>query len=752
MRGLSGCAACLVLALLPGADALTGQTTIPKVTDVRFEGNEAFPDAELQRQIATRPSSCKSWVYQVVLLCPLGFDFAEDARFLNRRRTLPDDVARLQVFYFLRGYREAVVDTVVTASGGAIDPEVEVAFRIQENEPTVVDSMELGWPDGDPLPDLIGELRTREGSPLDGEALALDLDSIRVRLQNAGYAHADVFRSYFIPRGERQAEVRFDIYPGPSTRVGAVTVAGNEKVSDAVIKRLLPFEEGNTYRQRLMEDARRNIFSVDLFRSANVVPDLEHQPDSIVPIRVDVAEGPILRGRWGAGLTTADCVSAEATATHRNFVGGGRRLQLSGRVSNFLAERLNDSPLCQDVGEGTFARRNWLVSADFTQPWFFTPRHTLTASLFWERQSLKDVFVRRAIGAQVAVNRSLGRGTLLSLSYQPQRQRLTAAELFFCSSFLVCEPEDIALLQGSNWLSPGVLSFTASRTDQLLNPTRGWNVLAELEAAGGATGSDFGYSRLVSDGALYTELSPGWVLATRVRAGAVRASAFAGLTGTGADAEIVHPQKRFFAGGANTVRGFSQNQLGPRVLTVDVVRLLRSPGESRPPPCLPEQIQSLTCDAGALDLGGELPRPTGGSAVMVANAELRFPIGVDFLQGAAFMDVGQVWPEGTTVTPSSLEWSPGLGVRWFSPIGPIRVDLGYRLAGTDQLQVITQQVRPFDPLRDDESDRIVVESGQVLDFVPSSELAVLGPRVPFGDVPDVSFRRVQFHLSIGQAF
>ena len=444
-------------------------------------------------------------------------------------------------------------------------------------------------------------------------------------------------------------------------------------------------------------------------------------------------------------------MSGEATATHRNFAGGARRLQLTGRVSNLLVSSLKGA-VCDAVENAAFTKLDWFVSADFTQPWIFSPRNTFTTSLFYERQSLKDVFIRKGVGADLALNRSLGRTSVLSLGYRPQRSSLDAAELFFCSSFLVCEPEDISVLQGANWLAPGVLALSSSRTDQLLNPSRGWSFRIELEAAGGSTGSDFGYQRWVSDGAFYTEISPGWILATRLRAGSVSAGEFAGLSAQVDEGRsIVHPQKRFFAGGANTVRGYSQNQLGPRVLAVEVGRLVRWRGDMAPV-CMPGEILTLSCDAGVLDLSGELPRPTGGSALIVANAELRFPLGSEAFQGAAFMDVGQVWADGSDITPASLEWTPGFGLRYFSPIGPVRMDLGYRLADAQQLRVVTQQLRPFKPSEDAEAVKILIREGETIDYVQSSELAVLTPAVPFGDIGSLSFRRLQFHLSIGQAF
>ncbi len=168
------------------AEAAAGQAVAPEVRSVRFEGNEAFDDAELQLRIRTRATRCKSVALQILMLCPLGFDFAHDERFLNRRRGLGDDIARLRVFYYLRGYRAAEVDTLVVDREVEGGPEVDVTFSIRENAPIIVDSLEILWPDGSPVPEAVGTLLTRPDFPLDGEALSLDRDSIRARLQGCG--------------------------------------------------------------------------------------------------------------------------------------------------------------------------------------------------------------------------------------------------------------------------------------------------------------------------------------------------------------------------------------------------------------------------------------------------------------------------------------------------------------------------------------------------------------------------------------
>ena len=218
-------------------------------------------------------------------------------------------------------------------------------------------------------------------------------------------------------------------------------------------------------------------------------------------------------------------------------------------------------------------------------------------------------------------------------------------------------------------------------------------------------------------------------------------------------ADIVHPQKRFFSGGANSVRGFAQNQLGPRVLTVDPARLLIADADTTAI-CAPAEIMNLTCDANALDPHAfGTPRPTGGSKVLEGGVEYRFVVGRR-LETAVFVDFGRIWTEQESGGASRFEISPGFGVRYLSPIGPIRFDVGYRFRGDENLQVVTSQVRAFGT-GDDPKDRIsrkVEDKKEVIDFVLSEELALLGPHVSFGPSSGFSFSRLQLHLSIGQAF
>ena len=135
--------------------------------------------------------------------------------------------------------------------------------------------------------------------------------------------------------------------------------------------------------------------------------------------------------------------------------------------------------------------------------------------------------------------------TALTLFYRPELSELDADDVLFCTGFLVCTPEDISLLEGANWLAPVGLSFTRDRSDDLLNPRRGSRVSFELEHAAAWTGSNFRYDRAVAEVTRYEGLGGAVVLAGRLRGGWVGRAAFDQLGQRAADAEIVHPQRRF---------------------------------------------------------------------------------------------------------------------------------------------------------------------------------------------------------------
>ena len=735
--------ALVLLILLMARAPLLAQVPSVQVRSIEFLGNEAFPQDSLSRAIVNRATRCRSFSV-FGLFCPFGAQ-----REILNERELARDVLRLTNFYNIRGYREVRVDTLITRPSEDV---VELSFQIDEGSPVRIANLTVEggevFDEFDPTTDLPLQV----DGLLDAIDLAASRDTLIQRFRNRGYPRADVSRSWSLPAANPyQADVTFEVETGPHSFFGPITFTGNEELGDEVIRQLLPFEEGQEYSEVRTLEAQRNLFSIEMIQRASIVETVDPAgvvPDDVVPLQVRITEAEAHSVRFGGGWSTLECGNFEGRWTSRNFYGGARRLQLRGRMSNLAADQLRES-VCRQAGINEFGGLNWLLAAEFSQP-LIRRSVSFGLNLFWERQSVQDVFVREAVGVDLSLFQAVAANTSVTFAYRPELTKLEAASVFFCTSIQVCTPEDIASLQEPAWLAPVSVNVVQGRTDNLLNPTRGYQVVLNFEHASTLTGSEFQYHRALGEATAYLATGRGQVLAARVRAGWVGAGTFT----FGAD--VVHPQKRFFSGGANSVRGFAQNQLGPRVLTVDPSSLLfpidgRSMGLV---PCAPAEVMDLTCNANPLSDGGfGTPRPTGGDVVLEGGVEYRMALGRS-LELAIFADFGRIWTEPGSAKVSRLEISPGVGIRYLSPVGPIRVDLGYRFRGIEPLQVVTTQIRAFEQ-GDDPADKIsgVVDGQQVpIDYVATEELAVLDPRVFYGSGGGFFLSRFQIHLSIGQAF
>jgi outer membrane protein insertion porin family/translocation and assembly module TamA len=737
---------CALVSLATGE--LAAQTDRPEVAEITFEGNEAFPSDSLELAILNRATDCSGLLLVSDLFCWLGADTFRDRQYLVPRQ-LPNDLIRLERFYYSRGFRGAEADTVVDRS----DDAVRLRFVIDEGEPHIVDAIEYEGLDAFPewrQERLIRDLPIGVGDRLDLIRRDAARNLILARLENLGYAHAEVLIDQFIPADTRAASIRFVLDTGPLVRFGPIDVTNNRILDETSIRRMMPFSEGDLYSRREREEGQRNLYSLEVVRLANV-KELGEEFDTIMPIEIEVQEGDLHRVRTAVGWSTSDCVNAEAQWSSRNWLGGARRLQVRARIANILAPQFNQN-LCPQTGADEFAELNGQISVQLVQPWIFSPRNSLNINAFVERQSLPDVFIQEAAGFSVGISRLLGNRLTGTLSWEPQLTRLNGAEIFFCASFLVCTEGDIRVFREANWLSPISLLFQLDRTDQILNPSNGWQGTIDLQTASRLTASDFAYQRATATVSGYLEFASGAVAALRLAGGVVTEGEFLRIDQRQGGAGIVHPEKRLYSGGANSVRGFAENRLGPRILVSDAVDLIEFPDGSAV--CSPEQVFDRSCDASALAPGLFATRPTGGSRLLEANLELRLPFGGDSFQFVSFVDAGQVWEAGVDIDPSDIEVTPGVGFRYFSPVGPIRIDLGLRPDQQDALPVVSSGIRPFDPDADDPGRRLRVPGPgglQTIDWVRTGDLIFLDPPVAFGRSSGF-FQRIQLHISIGQAF
>lgn len=704
-----------VSSVLPGSLAAQGIRDL-EVQEVRFEGNTTFSSSRLQVAVITEATTCRTFLFYFPLpLCPLtNWGLAKERSYLDESE-LELDVLRLILFYRRRGFRQVEVDTLLERT----PTTAKVVFQIAEHAPTLVAVVTVEGLEG-PIDStqVAADLPIAVGGRLDMIELARAEALITDRLREAGYINATVLREYFIPNDGGGAEVTLTAEPGALARVGEVEIFGSGPIGDDVVRANLEFQSGDTFRPSRVIQSQTRLYGLEAFQAANISRVSRTDSDTLVDLLVQVTPAPLRTIQVGVGLSTTECGQIESSFTHRNFLGGARVLTITSKLSNLGARSLDGRFPCQDVSEAeVYQDLNYALQADFAQPVF--GRNTFRAGLFFEKESVPDLFVRNSRGGEISLTRTLSPGMLLSLLYRAERTSFAdqSADVFFCVSFGVCQPSDIALLSESRWLSPLVLRWNYERTDNPLFPTSGLRLFAEAERAGALTGSDYRYFRLLTSGAAFQPLGHRLVLAVHARWGAVFPTTSSIFSRAGALVdEIVHPQKRFFGGGPNSVRGFGLNLLGPTVLVVDTE----------------QDCPGLTPDvcAGQLEPGQLDERPVGGNSVLEGNIELRWQVSRKWTL-VGFLDAGQVWEDLSNVSAPIA--TPGLGFRFRSPVGSLRLDLGYNPTGVTRKPVVA-----------------VLPGGEILDLNQQLDFD------PFTfDNPSLAtevFRRLQLQVSIGEAF
>ncbi|MGQ0701569.1 MAG: BamA/OMP85 family outer membrane protein [Gemmatimonadales bacterium] len=674
-RSLSRVALALsLLGLVPGdGEAQLALDEGLVVRQLSFSGNSTFPDWVLASWISTTRSS---WFARAPLVRWIGLG---EKRRLNEQE-FRRDVERLRLYYRYRGFLEVQVDTTVRRTA----EDVYITFRIVEGEPVRVRRLTIAGLDSFPeRPQLIADLPLYQGGRFDREELRASADTIRIRLRDRGFPEGRVLLPKFaVDSGARVAEVDLLVESGPGAVIGEITVQGTEKVDSAFVRSLLATEPGQDFRERDIAQSQLNLYRSQLFRFATVALDTAHYVSGagVVPIAIQVVEAPFYRVGLAAGYGTTDCFRGGAGWTVRNALGHGQIFDISAQVSKVgvarpFAAGLENSVLCSALKTDSIGsdRLNYNVTASFRRPAFLSPANALTLSLFAERRSEYLVYLREEVGGSAALHRETVARIPVTLTYRLSSGRTEASALSFCAFFSACVETDVEQLRQRRPLATLTLGMSRVRVNNQLDPTRGSNLSSEITTSSTVIGSSdlSEFTRLIADGAGYAPLDRdaaagegGTVAALHVRAGTVFAPRLA--LGGGAS-NFVPPEQRFYAGGPNDVRGFSRNLLGP---VVYVVR------------------ESALTDT----VAGELQVPedsvetaaTGGNSIAVGNLELRFPSPVysDLMRLALFVDVGTVWERGGTGPGSrpALRVTPGAGIRFVTPLGPVRIDAAYSAA------------------------------------------------------------------------
>ena len=685
------------------------------VRGLSFVGNKALDDLTLESAIATTKSS--RWATsRFVRWMGLG-----EKRYFSEvefRR----DVVRLILLYRQSGYMNAVVDTLVRRTSR----DVYVTFRIHEGEPVRVIRLDVRGVDSIMnVARLKRDLPLQVGDPFDRFLMQASADTIVAKLRNGGYPYAEVLRNFDSEAGVLRAEVELDAQPGPRMRIGEVMIRGLRDVDTSTVRRVMSVRPGNGFKQDALYQTQRELYGMGVFNSVNVVlidsvpPQGAVPADSEVRILVQVLEGPRHQVRLGGGYGSVECFRVQSGWAAHDFLGGARTLDVSGRVSKLGGVAKGSTglnQLCNPFGgRWTFDTLNYSVGLTLRQPAFLSRSHVGSLGLLAERHSEFLVYTREAIGGDADVTFN-ARGRLpVTVGYGYSFGRTTASAGVYCFLYGLCDAASQEFLRKRRGFGAVTVTLARDRLNNILDPSEGSLITGSVVHASRLVGSDttYEFNRGELEISKYYPIGRRSVFAWRIRGGTILPRKIT-VAGDSVGVGYVPPDQRFYGGGPNSVRGYGRNALGPQVYLFVGDTLARGAVDS-----------AATARAGGEKVfRGVQTRPTGGNTAIVLNAELRLPspILASRMRLGLFVDAGQVWERGKEIVSlRGMRVTPGVGVRFTTPLGPVRIDAAYNGYPAERAPLLFQesatsstvtQIRPsYPPLRANKTfwQKIVVQ-------------------------------------------
>ncbi|MGF1508402.1 MAG: autotransporter assembly complex family protein [Myxococcota bacterium] len=557
---------------------------------------------------------------------PSGFLFFRKRTRLDRL-ALELDRRRIEAFYRLRGY----FSTVVTdADVVPRDDGVEIVFVVDEGSPALLMEVDFVSPDELPISKakLLKVVGLRVGRPIRYEAYEAGKRLIRTRFQRLGHAHARVEGVVELKRPGDESRVVYTIRPGPLVRFGELTVAGTSSIPESAVRNRVAYEEGEVFDPDLIELTEGRLYQLDLVGAVRTEWPPNEQP---LPIRVSVSDRVPRELRLGGGLAR-DPVNWEVRLrgeyTQANFLHPLQRLRLTLQPSLTFQEDLNR--LAPNV-EATVSvlRDDFLLprlQADFRLAYAINQLEAIQVQGPRFSVSLSRPFVRDRLIPRISGHVD----GFFSVTFDDIDESTTEEERagFGISS-------SIPLVYGRTGL-------TWDGRDVPTSPRSGF--FAEVNFELGVELNDPGmYANMVPEVRGYVPLTSSTVGTMRVQFGTT-------LQGN------LPATRRFFSGGAVSHRGFPNRRLAPSVL----------------------------------DDNGNIV-PLGGNHEYEVNVELRqdlFQLFGNTFGVAFFVDLADVAVDLESLEFTNPHVAPGLGLRYATPIGPVRVDLGVRLNRLDDVRPV----------------------------------------------------------------
>ncbi|MFH1644955.1 MAG: outer membrane protein assembly factor BamA [Candidatus Omnitrophota bacterium] len=562
-----------------------------RVKEIVFEGNFSFKDKRLLKIIATKAKGLLNSGYL-------------------DKETLDLDIERLQEFYKSEGFIE-----VVAAHKISFDVEknaIILLITIDEGDKYYVGNVVIKGNSVIPKDVIQQEIKMKEGESYNATNLRMDLIGIQSLYFDKGYMSCKVKPNTVLNRDIKFIDVAYDIVEGSLSYVNEVKITGNTKTKDEVIRREIRLFPGEKYDGKKLRRSKQRLYDLGYFDEV-LFETQDSTEASKKDLMVNVKETKTGEFSFGGGYSSVDKFVGFVEVNQRNFdimqfpgfTGGGQNLKLRAELGS--------------------VRQNYLLS--FTEPWILGYPYLFGFDLYnyarKKESGLGYGYGEKKTGGDLRFGKEFTDIDRADLIYRLENVKIEDVN---ANATTALKDEE-----GKNTISSLGLTITRNTTDSKFNPTEGYILTATTENAGGPLGGNKDFFKITGLADYFCNYQKKLVVELKLRAG---------LADEYDDSISVPIYERYFAGGANSVRGYKERSIGPR--------------------------DAETADA------------VGGEAMFIGNFEVTYPI-LTNLKLAAFYDIGNVWEDTDDIATGDFKSSIGAGVRVKTPIGPVKLDMGYPL-------------------------------------------------------------------------
>ncbi|MFA5181703.1 MAG: outer membrane protein assembly factor BamA [Syntrophales bacterium] len=554
------------------------------VKKISFEGNQSYREKELKGLMKTEEQGF--------------FHYFTDSGLL-KKDDLKQDINKLNAFYLNNGFINAHVgDPNITFDKKGIYIKIPITegrrFKIGKVD-IMGDTLKT------PRSELMGKLNIRKQDNFDRGAIIKDIDLLTQTCNDEGYAYADVSPLTKVNDKDLTVDVIYQIKKGNTVYFNRISLSGNTKTRDKVIRRNLLIAEGDLYSSTNLKESYKNLMRMRYFEEVDFQSE-KGPDDTLADVNIRIKEKPTGMISMGAGYSALDKAMAMAQVSQENLFGRGQSLSLKANVGSVST----------------------YYDLSFTEPWLFDMPLWSKFDL-WNSSRSYDTYNLNTKGFGSVFGYPLWEKFMGYVSYTLAFTDVTDV-LSTASTYIQSQA-------GSSTTSS--MGFTVSRdsTDDNFFPSTGSKNAASILQAGGFLGGTTSFTKYTGTTAWYFPLPLATVFDIRGRIGYLQAN----------EGKPLPIYERYYLGGISTLRGL--RDVGPRdPLTNDLI---------------------------------------GGTTMLCLNADFVFPLIKNAgMKGVVFYDTGNAWGDSQSFGGYNLgdmRQTAGAGIRWYSPIGPLRLEWGYVL-------------------------------------------------------------------------